>query len=116
MNVLYVEDEYVVCTAMQNIWNILKRSEKLFVAHKYEQAMQYFQENDFALAIVDLSLPGKTGDELIRDMKKIKDIKIVALSNYSKESNPATDLVEEHYNKPFYLKDVKSILEKHLDA
>lgn len=114
-NVLYVEDEVIVCVSMKKIWETLNRKEKLHIAHNYTEAIEILNKENIDLLITDMSLPGKSGSELIQDIRSNGlDLPIVVLSNYSKQANSSSNMVQDHYQKPFYAKDVENILKKHM--
>lgn len=114
-NILYVEDEVIVCVSMKKIWEILSRKEKLHVAHNYEEAMNILNKENIDLLITDMSLPGKNGSDLIQDIRKNGlDLPIVVLSNYNRQANAASEMVQDHFQKPFYAKDIENIMKKYI--
>ncbi|TGC09157.1 response regulator [Methanolobus halotolerans] len=80
-NILVVEDspvnmELTVCLLEYDGYNVSK-------AMDGEQALLLLKKKDFSLILLDIQLPGMDGLELlrlIRNMERIKDIPVIALT------------------------------------
>ena len=111
--ILVVDDE-------QNIRNILRESLKkenheIFEASTGQEASDIIDANAVDLVITDLVMPGKTGLDLIMEIKeKVPDITIIAISggggiNGRFDYLPIAQLIgaDNIIKKPFSINDIK---------
>ena len=81
--VLFVDDEEMLLEVgslmLQRLgYNVLTTS-------KGQEAIEIFKKNEVALVILDMRMPGMNGDEVCRQLKKIKPkVKIILASGYVK--------------------------------
>lgn len=120
--ILIVDDE-------QNIRNILcetlKKDEyEIFEASSGQEAIELLDANSIDLMITDLVMPGKTGLDLIMEIKeKIPELNIVAISggggiNGRFDYLPIAQLIGANniIRKPFSMADIKKIVSDLLTA
>jgi len=120
--ILIVDDE-------QNIRNILcetlKKDEyEIFEASSGQEAIDILDSNAVDLMITDLVMPGKTGLDLIMEIKeKIPEINIIAISggggiNGRFDYLPIAQLIGANniIRKPFSMADIKKIVSDLLAA
>lgn len=84
--ILIVDDHALVRDGIKRIFG--QRSETIFIgeAATPPEALQLVQESDWDAAVLDLSLGGRSGLELLREMKKVRPaLPIVILSMHSEE-------------------------------
>lgn len=111
--ILIVDDE-------QNIRNILRESLKkeqheVFEASSGQEASDILDKNAIELVITDLVMPGKTGLDLIMEIKeKIPDLNIIAISggggiNGRFDYLPIAQLIGANniLKKPFSIADMR---------
>lgn len=112
--ILVVDDE-------QNIRNILRESLKkeeheVFEASSSQEACDILDANAIELMITDLVMPGKTGLDLIMEIKeKLPDLAIIAISggggiNGRFDYLPIAQLIGANniIKKPFSISDIKT--------
>ncbi len=77
--ILIVEDSKTINNAVYSELN-KKESYSLEQAFDFEQASQKLREDTFDFIILDLNLPDAYGEELVSNVKKISDAKIIILT------------------------------------
>jgi CheY-like chemotaxis protein len=65
---LIVDDETNVCLSFR--MTLETEGYEIFEAHSGAQALQFFAEHSFALAILDVRMPGMDGLELLAKMRE----------------------------------------------
>lgn len=104
MNVLFVDDEPIVFEQLEYILRPKFPLWNFYFAADCSQAIAHTKEHYFDLAFVDIELPGKSGLELVKDLKEIqKQLLIIILSahqdfNFAKKSIQLG--VAEYLTKP----------------
>lgn len=87
INILIVDDHPVV---IEGVKTLLKDVALVHVAgscNDAASARKFLQENDVDILLLDINLPDTNGMDLCLELKKKnKDLKIIALSNYSERS------------------------------
>ena len=68
-SLLIIEDEAIL---RQSLNDSLKDSHAVTTAETGEQALELIKQKDFDILIVDVRLPGKSGIEVIREVKQAK--------------------------------------------
>jgi DNA-binding NtrC family response regulator len=68
-SVLVVEDEAIVRESLQDA---LKDAHVVTTAETGEEALELIKKKDFDILIVDVRLPGKSGIEVVREVKQTK--------------------------------------------
>lgn len=116
MNVLCIDDEPIV---IEQLEYILKPAFPLWNFHfafDSSQALAISKENYFHLAFVDIEMPGKSGLELVKDLKEIQPhLQIIILSahqdfEFAKKSIQLG--VSEYLTKPIIEEELKETLKK----
>lgn len=102
--ILIVEDEVIVASDL----SITLKSEGFKIsgiAHNYEEGLDSFKKLIPDLLICDINLgKGKSGIDLVRELKKIKDVPVVFLTAYSDRetfSEAFETLPNSYLTKPF---------------
>ncbi len=119
--ILLIEDD----SFLSNIYSTKLKEEGISVeiAFDGEEAIRKIKENKPDLVLLDIILPGMSGWDVLKEIrknKKLDDVKIIILSNIDqdKEINEDDSLkVSKHLVKAYYtpseiIKEVKEILKK----
>ena len=86
--VLIVDDEAIV---RESLWDWLKDTYQVATAETGEEALQLIEKKDFDILIVDVRLPGKSGIQVLKEVKEVKPyIKSIVITAY-----PSVDLAVE---------------------
>jgi YesN/AraC family two-component response regulator len=80
LSVLYVEDEEKIRKGLERNLNILFG--KVLIAEDGDTGLKKFKENSIDLIITDLKMPKLDGIEMIKEIKKIKDIPTIVITAY----------------------------------
>lgn len=81
----------------------------MYPAYSGTEGLLYAKSEDFSLAVLDLMLPGISGEELLKEIKKIKSVPVIIMS--AKDSiDTKIELLdsgaEDYITKPFDLKEL----------
>ncbi|MDZ7362975.1 MAG: response regulator transcription factor [candidate division KSB1 bacterium] len=86
INVLIVDDHPIVRAGLKQI---LKGTADIQVAEEAnngQEALQKILENDFDVVLLDISMPGRSGLDILRELKGIKsDLHVLILSTFSEQ-------------------------------
>jgi signal transduction histidine kinase len=112
-NILVVDDDLGPRESMRMI---LKPNYEVHTAENGDQALALIQERPFDLVTLDLKMPGLSGIDLLREIKKFDpEIEIIIITGYG-TFNTATEAIRhgvvDYIAKPFNLSEVTSIVEK----
>jgi PAS domain S-box-containing protein len=82
---LVVEDEEIVRNLMKRI--LERAGYRVLIASDGEEALARFRENnDISLVLSDLVMPGKTGIEILEEIRSLKpDMKVIFISGYTRD-------------------------------
>ena len=92
-NILIVEDHELTRFGLKTAFEASEINGKIFEAESAEKGIELVENNDIALVIMDLGLPGMDGIEAtkkIRDLKK--DVKVVILTSHNDEQEVINSL------------------------
>ena len=67
--VLIVDDEAIV---RESLGDCLRDSYQVVTAETGEEALELIEKQDFDILVVDVRLPGKTGLQVLREVKEVK--------------------------------------------
>jgi DNA-binding response OmpR family regulator len=73
------------------------------------EALLYFQNDSYDLILLDIMLPGKNGEEVLREIRKVSEVPIImltALGDKKKVSQVLLDGANDYMTKPFDLDEV----------
>jgi len=68
-SILIIEDEAIIRESLEDS---LKDTHEVTTAETGEEALELIKKRDFDILIVDVRLPGKTGIEVVREVKQAK--------------------------------------------
>ena len=115
--VLLVDDEYMITEGLKKLipfdhWNM----EVVATAEDADQALDYVREHPVDVVITDVNMPGKTGLQMIAEMKDlIPDAAFIIMSGYQDFEYVKTALnlrVADYLLKPVNKVEMGNILEK----
>jgi DNA-binding NtrC family response regulator len=100
--ILIVDDELGV---RESLRMILKYSYHIQMAKGGEEALKYIRENSVQLILLDLKMPGLSGLETLREIRKTnKDVDVIIVTAYGSLENVQEALacgVKDFIAKPF---------------
>jgi DNA-binding NtrC family response regulator len=115
-SILIVDDEFSV---RESLRMILKSKYEVHTAADGREALHCIQKDKIDLVTLDLKMPGLSGIEVLREIKKkYADIEVIVISAYGTPQNlrEATSYgVEGFIAKPFNLSDIINSIGKSLD-
>ncbi len=105
--ILIVEDDNDINALVKE--TLSSAGHECIQAYSGTEGLLYTKSEDFSLAILDLMLPGINGEELLKEIKKIKPIPVIIMS--AKDSiDTKIELLdsgaEDYITKPFDLKEL----------
>lgn len=107
INILVVEDDADINGLL---CNILKKEEyNVRSAYSGTEAKMCMEHYDYDLIILDLMLPGVTGEELIEEIRKIKNMPIIVISAKITQEDKINVLklgADDYITKPFDIYEV----------
>jgi PAS domain S-box-containing protein len=115
---LVAEDEEIVRVFMKKI--LERAGYKVIVADNGEDAVARFKEHgDISLVLSDVIMPGKSGKEMLHEIRKLKPgIKVVFISGYAADMMSQKGMIEEGTEfiaKPFIKNDLLQKVREVLD-
>lgn len=99
---LVVEDQTDIRTAIQA--SMTRSGYDVAAAENGEQAWNLFQSEEFHVILTDMMLPGISGEELIKRIRKNSDIPIIVISALTDELfqiNVYEYKIDDYISKPF---------------
>lgn len=110
--VLIVDDEAIVRESIKD-W-LTDAGYEVTTAETGEEAQVMMSRQDFGVVILDIRLPGKTGIEVLKEVKAVKpDIKSIIITAYPSEetTNEAKRLgAIDYLIKPLVLEDLEKLI------
>lgn len=114
--ILIVEDELGPREAIRLI---LKPFYKLYIASNGEDAIKIVQTQNIDVMTLDLNMPGLSGFDVLREIKKIKaDLEVIVITALSAMPNAQKAIrygASDFLSKPFHVRDVLSTIRKSIE-
>lgn len=115
VNILVVEDDADINNLLYKI--LSKKGYNVRCAYSGSEAKMCFEQYDFQLVLLDLMLPGVSGEELIEHIRKINTVPIIVIS-----AKPGQDIkidmlklgADDFVSKPFDAYEVLARVEAQL--
>src|SRR5699024_7132765 len=85
-------------------FNLEKEGYQVVVAHDGDEAIQLSEDEDPDLILLDIMLPGKDGNEVLREVRKTKNMPIIMLTAKDSEIDKVLGLeldADDYVTKPF---------------
>lgn len=115
--ILIVEDEAPMCDLLMSFFS--DKGYKVDTAPNGEEAFTHLDEQDYALVITDIKLPGMSGLELLArirlDWPEVAVIIMTAFSSISSAVEAMKLGAEDYIGKPFQLDELAITVEKALE-
>lgn len=105
--ILYVDDSQILCETVKK--SLQSRQYQPLTAHDAEEAIKIFNEHigQIDLVIIDINMPGMSGEQLFESLKQIKpDVRCVMSSGYTRSialKEETLDHISGFLQKPFLL-------------
>ena len=111
IKLLVVDDEQGICDIIEKTFSYIGFS--VLTATTYKKAMHLFQKEKPKIVFLDLIMPDKNGEDILKEMKTIDPNVIVIVVTAKKDDKSRKDVLklgaDEYIVKPFsrnYLRDV----------
>jgi DNA-binding NtrC family response regulator len=112
-SILIVDDEV---GPRESLRLILKPVYEIHTAADGDEALRCIQDKDIDVVTLDLKMPGMSGFEVLRGIKKLKDdIEVIIVTGYGTLKNAQEAIhhgAGDFISKPFNIPDVISIVSK----
>ena len=102
MKILIVDDDINICEIVKLY--LLKAGYEPLIAYNGVKAMQLFNDEQPSLVILDVMLPGTTGIEICKNIRKLSNVPIIMLTAKGEFSDRITGLeagADDYVCKPF---------------
>jgi len=112
-SILIVDDE---AGPRESLRMILKPIYKIYTAANGKEALALIQKENIDLVTLDLNMPGLSGIDVLKEIKKIKsDVEVIIITGYGTLKN-AQEVIRygagDFISKPFNVADIISIISK----
>jgi DNA-binding NtrC family response regulator len=115
--ILIVEDEAQMCDLLMSFFG--DKGYKVAAVQNGEDAIARLEEEDFALVITDIKLPGMSGLELLARLRdEWQDVAVIIMTAFSSISSAVEAMklgAEDYIGKPFQLDELAITVEKALE-
>lgn len=108
MKILIVEDSNEMS---EMLVTILGEEYEITQAFSGTEGLMYFQLMDFDLILLDRMLPGKNGEEVLAEIRKMSEVPVIFLTALSDQSEIANLLMlgaNDYLTKPFNIDELKA--------
>ncbi len=112
-SILIVDDE---AGPRESLRMILKPIYKIYTAANGKEALALIQKENIDLVTLDLNMPGLSGIDVLKEIKKIRsDVEVIIITGYGTLKN-AQQVIRygagDFISKPFNVADIISIISK----
>jgi len=112
-SILIVDDEV---GPRESLRMILKPIYEIYTATNGDEALQVISKESIDLVTLDLRMPGLSGIDVLREIKKIKaDVEVIVITGYGTLTNAQEAIrygAGDFISKPFNVADIISIISK----
>lgn len=99
MNILIVEDDVSIHSLLKEL--LIRNAYNVVDAYSASEALLLLKDNNFDLIILDLMLPGGSGEDVIRNVKNSKIIVLSAKTSSDDKCNCLMLGANDYITKPF---------------
>lgn len=118
MNVFLLEDDEAIGIGLK--YSLENEGYTVTIATSVKSAFEIINKEEFALYILDLTLPDGSGYDVCKKIKSIGDFPVIFLTAYDDEVNVVMGLelgADDYISKPFRVKEliarIKSVLRRY---
>ena len=112
-SILIVDDEV---GPRESLRMILKPIYEIYTATNGDEALQVIQNENIDLVTLDLRMPGLSGIDVLREIKKIRaDVEVIVITGYGTLTNAQEAIrygAGDFISKPFNVADIIAIIGK----
>lgn len=111
-NVLVIDDEAMIRESVSAY--IAKQGYHVFTAEDGKKALEIFQNHPIMFVILDLMLPGMSGEEICQAIRKQSRVPIIMLTAKTQENDVLNGLsigADDYVTKPFSVKQLYARME-----
>lgn len=115
VKILVVEDDVDINNLLSEI--LYKKGYFAHQAYSGTEGLMCLEKSDFKLVLLDLMLPGMTGEKLIEKVRRVKNMPIIVISAKSEQSAKIEALklgADDFVSKPFDIDEVVARVEAQL--
>ena len=105
-NILLIEDNNDIHEILRDLF---VQEHTVFSAYSGTEGLRLFEEQEVHLVLLDIMLPGKNGDEVLREIRKVSQVPVVMLTALGEKSLVSQYLLNganDYIVKPFNLDEV----------
>jgi two-component system OmpR family response regulator len=115
INILVVEDDVYI----NNMLARLLQKDRYNVRQAYSgtEAMLYIETNEFQLVLLDLMLPGMSGSDVLKGIRKTKQMPVIVISAKIDKQDKIDMLklgADDYITKPFDIEEVSARIEANI--
>ena len=112
--ILIVDDEETLTFSLYQSFIISKENYEVVTASSGNEAWEKFSQNPFDVVVTDITMPGLTGIELLKRIKKERPqtfvIMMTAYGSDEKKEEALSHGAYRYMEKPFEIKAMKSVI------
>ncbi|MGY3779484.1 response regulator transcription factor [Isobaculum melis] len=111
---LLIEDDENIC---QLISHLFKEKYDVTVKNSGTEGLLAISQNTYDLVLLDLMLPGITGESVLQTVRKTSDVPIIiltAIDNKEKTVELLRNGANDYLTKPFHIEELEARIEIHL--
>jgi DNA-binding response OmpR family regulator len=98
-NILSIDDEPMMLKCLSQA--LASRGYRILVTSDPDEGMRIMREEDISLALLDIKMPQKSGFELYRELRAIKEIPVLFVTAYPKSFNAKSGEVADLWTNQF---------------
>jgi two-component system KDP operon response regulator KdpE len=104
MNILIVEDDPSLLEALSISFSLQWEDARVLTALDGEAGLRLFYDEIPDVVLLDVGLPGKSGFDLLREIRRVSDVPVIMLSGHGEEMDEVRGLelgADDYIVKPF---------------
>jgi PAS domain S-box-containing protein len=117
-NILVVDDEEIICDVIKESLSI--SGHNVIIANSGETAIELVKKNHFDVIFINFTMPGKSGLDLLREIKTLSPNSIIVIVSGRAEENISDRVIAEgafsFIHKPFTLQQIQNTVARILGA